>query len=372
MMGIISRFFIEKFFRRQKPKSVAEYLDRFAERLTATGIPGILDRFYEAEESFATIHHDDVATESADGLTLRGRLYPVSEGDRRSGAGCRVCAASTVRTGSTVSTGSTESTESTGSTDFSGSDSRGDDASDAGNASSGCSRYMILVHGFRSSGERDFGLQFDFLRQCGFNVLVTDQRAHGRSDGEYISLGALEMQDVKSWTDFVLARDPAAEIILYGVSMGATACGGAAGLLKTVPALKGLILDCGYVSPVSELLHLTGDGRKPFIKTFMKIVSRNFLKKTGGDPATPDLLSAMKEISVPVLFVHGAKDTFVLPDNTEASFEACASPCKRLLIVEGAGHAGSFVRGEEEYRAAVIDLIKECFPKQPVNGNTEP
>ena len=306
MINIIVNYFINKYFRRQKPEDVLEYLDRFAVRLSETGRPGILDRYFEAEESFAALPHEDVSVISADGLTLRGRFYGSSGG----GHG-----------------------------------------------------YVLLAHGFRSSGERDFGLQFGFLRRCGLNILVIDQRAHGHSEGEYVALGSLEMKDVKLWTDYIKSRDAEACIVLYGVSMGATACCGAAGLLGDDPAFRGLIADCGFVSPHSLLRGFAGGEKKPFINRFMKTVDRVFLRKTGGDTHTPDLLSVMKEVKAPALFVHGGSDSFVPPDNTRRLFEACGSAYKRLLTVENAGHAEAFVRGEEEYRKEIEGLLKVCFPE---------
>ena len=45
---------------------------------------------------------------------------------------------------------------------------------------------VVLMHGFRSAGLQDFGTQLPFYASLGLNLLLPDQRSHGRSEGRYI------------------------------------------------------------------------------------------------------------------------------------------------------------------------------------------
>lgn len=58
-------------------------------------------------------------------------------------------------------------------------------------ASGAAAPWLILFHGYRSRAERDFcgGLRFGV--ESGYNVLLVDQRAHGRSEGKCLSFGVL-------------------------------------------------------------------------------------------------------------------------------------------------------------------------------------
>ena len=50
-----------------------------------------------------------------------------------------------------------------------------------------------------------------------------DHRAHGKSEGDYVGFGILDRFDMKAWIDCMEKRfEGNAEIVLYGVSMGAT------------------------------------------------------------------------------------------------------------------------------------------------------
>ena len=62
---------------------------------------------------------------------------------------------------------------------------------------------MIFFHGYRSSSSRDFSCALKMYMDLGFNVLLVDQRAHGRSEGRLITFGIKESRDVVSWTEFL-------------------------------------------------------------------------------------------------------------------------------------------------------------------------
>ena len=54
----------------------------------------------------------------------------------------------------------------------------------------------------------------------GFNVLLPDDRASGKSEGNHIGISYLDKDDMKLWINWILNEDPDAKIIVHGVSMG--------------------------------------------------------------------------------------------------------------------------------------------------------
>ena len=89
----------------------------------------------------------------------------------------------------------------------------------------------------------------------GFNVLVPDLRAHGESEGEIIGMGWLDRLDLIAWIQLILDEQPNASIILHGGSMGASTIMMASGE-KLPSAVKGFILDSGYVSVYAEFRYM--------------------------------------------------------------------------------------------------------------------
>ena len=80
---------------------------------------------------------------------------------------------------------------------------------------------LMIQHG--SPGGRQDGLyEAAFLNEAGFNVLLGSFRAHDDCDGELITFGYYEIQDIEAWHKYLLGRndiDPS-RIGLFGESMG--------------------------------------------------------------------------------------------------------------------------------------------------------
>lgn len=79
---------------------------------------------------------------------------------------------------------------------------------------------VICVHGYRSHAEREWAFPGLFYLSLGYNLLIPYQRAHGLSEGKYISFGALEYLDMQRWVDKVNEITPNSKIIIHGLSMG--------------------------------------------------------------------------------------------------------------------------------------------------------
>ena len=84
----------------------------------------------------------------------------------------------------------------------------------------GSKKTMIWVHGYTSHAERESAFPGLFYHSLGFNVLIPYLRAHGPSQGKYISFGALESRDMMLWVDRVNEVHPDGSIFLHGLSMG--------------------------------------------------------------------------------------------------------------------------------------------------------
>lgn len=79
---------------------------------------------------------------------------------------------------------------------------------------------VICAHGYTSHAEREWAFPGLFYHGLGYNVLIPYQRAHGLSEGQYISFGAKEAEDMSLWVKKVNERYPNGKIILHGLSMG--------------------------------------------------------------------------------------------------------------------------------------------------------
>lgn len=216
---------------------------------------------------------------------------------------------------------------------------------------------IILAHGYRSCKLVDFGLVFDFYHNYGMNLLVPDQRAHGKSEGKFITFGVKESRDMKAWIEFHNENLGNYPVILSGLSMGASTMLYLAD--EILPEnVKGIIADCGFTSPKEiissvyrSVIHLPAGPSLWAADLFARLFA-------GFSLTEKDTQITLQHSRIPVFMVHGVEDGFVPCDMTRRGYAVCTGK-KRLLLVEGADHGVSFLVDRPRYTQMVTDFLKE-------------
>ena len=217
-------------------------------------------------------------------------------------------------------------------------------------------RILVMAHGWRSSWHRDFGSVVPYLHKNGCSLLLIEQRAHGKSEGEYISYGVLERFDVADWLDYVADKHPDLPVYLMGMSMGAATVLMTAGLEGT-ERLSGIIADCAYSSPY-EIVERTISRKikRPSAPHTTRAVNHLCHKRGKFRLSDYTVLEAMeKNETIPVLFIHGDADTFVPCEMTMKNYLACRAP-KDVLIVPDAGHSLSYITDHKAYEKKLTEF----------------
>ena len=195
--------------------------------------------------------------------------------------------------------------------------------------------WAILIHGYGRDGTFAYDYAEEYLKR-GWNVLVPDLRAAGHSEGEFITMGALESRDVFDWAKKISDAHPDAKIVLHGVSMGAATV-----LMTAALEPKNLIAvveDCGYTSAyemfAAQLKKIFSLPEYPVMPCANLVCKFN----TGVKISDAAPINVVDKIKIPVLFIHGDEDGLVPFEMMEKLFDACTSP-KEKFVVSGAGHA---------------------------------
>ena len=220
---------------------------------------------------------------------------------------------------------------------------------------------VVLVHGYHSKGDMDFGTVYDFYAQLGIAMLIVYQRAHGESEGEYLTFGAKERYDIRDWCRYLVERyGEQHSIILDGVSMGCSTVLLASCLPDIPRQVKAVIGDCGYASAkgqiaqvVKEDMHLPAFAVMPVTSLLCRLYGGAFL----GDA---EVERELKHSKIPTLFAHGLADDFVRPYNSERNYAACGAPYKRLCLFERAPHGMSYMLCKEEYEKEILALLRHA------------
>ena len=220
--------------------------------------------------------------------------------------------------------------------------------------------WLIMLHGYRSGAERDFcgGLKFGI--DSGFNVLLVDQRAHGKSEGKCLTFGIKERYDCLTWTNYVISQaGGSCKIALYGMSMGAATVLMAAGsgLPKNVACI---VADCGYTSPKAIIKKVIREMHYPVFPTYA-LVRLGGMLFGGFDIEEYSAVQAMEKCDIPVLFIHGDDDRFVPCDMGRENHRHCRAEGKKLLIVPNAGHGMSYMSDKRAYLGTVSEFLKSAL-----------
>ncbi len=223
----------------------------------------------------------------------------------------------------------------------------------------------ILFHGYKGSSYTETsGLALAMMAH-GLDVLIPDQRAHGKSCGTTVTFGIRERRDCLEWVNWVNAvLGKGTKIFLFGISMGASSVLMSLGL-NMPKSVLGAIADCPYSEPrdiISRVLKNRGLSPRllyPIITLAALVFGRFRLNSAS-------LLSAVGDSDIPILLIHGTSDNFVPFSMSEAIRDRSKSAA--LLPISGAGHCASFSTDAKNYTLAVLSFIDKNIKEQEKNN----
>lgn len=194
---------------------------------------------------------------------------------------------------------------------------------------------VVYCHG--NSGCRlDAEGLLDPVLSRGMSVFAFDFAGSGLSEGDFVSLGHFEQQDLYTVTSF-LKRSGAGPIALWGRSMGAAAAILFASKSKAVAAL---VLDSPFASLQQACEELVSSYRLLPAALGLRVlqaVRSHLQKQTGFDLLALSPLKATASCHVPVLFIHSREDRLISYSHSELLHDSYPHPDKTLLPLIG-GH----------------------------------
>ncbi len=221
-------------------------------------------------------------------------------------------------------------------------------------------KVAICFHGYTSQGMSDYIGLSDYYLKRGYAMLLPDARAHGESEGEYIGFGCLDRKDALVWINWVIQElGEDVGIVLHGTSMGGATVLMASGL-ELPGQVKGIVSDCAFTSPKEVFTHVLHS--MYHLPAFPAIPGADILNRRLAGYGM-DECNAKREVAkakVPILFIHGTKDTFVPYHMCREIYDCCASP-KKILEVEGEAHAESYYKDTESYERALDEFFGEIM-----------
>ena len=216
---------------------------------------------------------------------------------------------------------------------------------------------VIVCHGYFGSSNSAKQYAQGFFK-LGFNVLCPDSRAHGESEGNIITMGYLEKDEIILWANELLKQKPNLNIILFGVSMGGATVLMAGGEESLPPNVKAIISDCSYSSAYDEVDYIIKNITALKSSALTKGISFISLLRSGFSLKAVSPLESVKKCKVHILFIHGSNDNFVPFSMLDELYES-ASCKKQKLVITDASHGGSINKDSKLYWDTISKFIDE-------------
>lgn len=214
---------------------------------------------------------------------------------------------------------------------------------------------VIINHGITYTLYGSIKYARMFLKR-GYNVLVYDNRNHGRSGGTNTTFGKYEKYDLKACTDWVFERlGSDCKVGIHGESLGAGICLQNAAIDDR---LSFVIADCPY-SDLSELLttRLKIEFKLP---TAPIVPMASFVTKMRCGMSFRDVspIKDMDKIKTPIFYIHGLADDYI-PNEMSVAMYNKKIGIKKLYLAPEAGHAKSYSVDKVEYERQVNEFLDE-------------
>jgi pimeloyl-ACP methyl ester carboxylesterase len=242
--------------------------------------------------------------------------------------------------------------------------------------SPGSDKAVVILHGHGSSYDFDL-YRTPALHQAGFNVLLFDFRAHGRSEGNQITFGYKERRDMAGAVEF-MHQHGIQHIGLLGFSYGGIVAMLYAAENKDIEAV---ISDGGPARMRTPIVaRLTEMGFAAWLaKSIAWLIIFTTSIRLGTNLFQYEAIRKVGRISPrPILFIHGDQDKY-LPDFDE--LYAAAKPPKTVWRLPDVGHTNASQFYPEEHSLRVIEFFKRYLGnkalsheegKAPVNETSLP
>lgn len=226
----------------------------------------------------------------------------------------------------------------------------------------GSTKTIIYGQGWTTEPEW-MGYIAKIFYDLGYNVLMPYTRGQNSSGGELMTFGYKDKADWINWINKInQINGTDSEVILYGQSLGADDALETAAQKNLPSSVKAVIADCGYSTIPSLLYSLyTGVANKldsvtskvgwhlngsipliPYDQFLNNLNNINhFFQGFNLDDASG--LTAVKNSTLPTLFIATEDDSFIPDSETKALYATSASTDKQLWILDGhvGGHASA-------------------------------
>lgn len=191
------------------------------------------------------------------------------------------------------------------------------------------------------------------------NVLVIDNRAHGKSEGRRSTLGYREQNDILAWSELLHREYGVRHIALHGICIGAATAVYAMTNPKCPAYLDCLISEGMYTSFYHSFVnHMKLDKRPVFPFALATMFWIALFSK--GNPIGDGPANRLNRLEQPALFLHSRVDQFSLADVSEAMYNTCKGEHEVKWFDVGK-HSRIKINNRERYDSEILRFVEAVY-----------
>ena len=194
-------------------------------------------------------------------------------------------------------------------------------------------------------------------RAAGYNVLVIDNRSHGKSDGRLNSLGYNEHRDILRWAQMLHDDFGNSLVFMHGICIGASNALFALTADDCPDYLQGMAAEGMFTCFYESLYYHIKEAKQPVYPALPEV--RGYIKLfTGYDIKNDGPIFRIPKLKKPILMLQSKEDKYSLPERAKDLYERCNAP-KRLVYFEKGAHSHIKINASEKYDKNIIDFLHE-------------
>lgn len=196
--------------------------------------------------------------------------------------------------------------------------------------------------------------------KAGMNVLVIDQRAHGKSEGTHSTIGVKEHKDVLAWIQYLEQNWGIQEIWFHAICIGSASALQAMISPKCPSSIIGMVSEGCFISFRETFKRHMIDLNRPVFPVLDEIMLK-IKHQAGADVYKTAPIRCVKKVKQRVLFLYGKEDKFSIPPKSRKLFDKCGSKDKKLVWFEHGPHSHLRLHNTEQYDQAIIDYVNQYY-----------
>lgn len=220
-------------------------------------------------------------------------------------------------------------------------------------------RTVILVHWHESNHVAMYPIAEQFLNK-GWNVVLYDQRAHGKNTAKTVTFGYLESRDLGQVVEYTKDKAGNNPVGVLGQSMGAATIGYYLGSDEAGDNLAFAVMDGSYSDMFGEIAWEISKGKvKVFANALTSLGSAFSNALYGYSFKDIDIVEKIKNSSAPTIIIHSKLDKKCPYYMGAELFQAIPHENKVHITFENSEHLFSFWDEPDRYSEELFMYIND-------------